>query len=204
MNKPAQRAEAEVAMNTSRRASRCRLATACLFIALASSQASIAGEEGTKSAAAVKELAQAMDLAKLDSIATADPSEPGTFVAALYFPGAQLLVVSAKYAAPSLLVEKMKNKNYRDVYIDLNSASVAGTKVFVIDQSCDGLAAKPSDGQAADSFENGSKQLTFDGEWRKAKMSEEEYRKAFAAADERYARILGLLAAQARQQRPSL
>jgi hypothetical protein len=192
-------------MNTLHRASICRFAVVCLsLVVVAGGVPSRAGEEGTKSAAAVKELAQAMDLAKLDSIAAADPSEPGTFAAALYFPGAQLLVVSAKYAEPSLLLEKMKNRNYREVYIDLNSASVAGTKVFVIDQSCDGLAPRPSDGQAADSFENGNKQLTFDGEWRKAKMSEDEYRKAFAAADERYARILGLLAAQARQQPPSL
>lgn len=151
-----------------------------------------------KSTAAVKELAAAMDAAKLDSIAAADPSDPSTFVAALYFPGSQLLVVSAKYAAPTLLVDKMKNKDYRDVYIDLNSASVAGSKVFIIDQSCDGLVAKPDGDQAADTYENGKNQLAFDGDWRKAKLSEEAYMKAFSDADQRYARILTLLTMQAR------
>jgi hypothetical protein len=151
-----------------------------------------------KSVAAVKELAAAMDAAKLDSIAAADPSDPGTFVAALYFPGAQLLVVSAKYAAPPLLVGKIKNKDYRDIYIDLNSASVAGSKVFIIDQSCDGLVAKPDGDQAADTYENGKNQLAFDGDWRKAKLSEEAYMKAFSDADQRYARILALLTAQAK------
>ncbi|HET9264977.1 MAG TPA: hypothetical protein VFO14_18145 [Vicinamibacterales bacterium] len=151
-----------------------------------------------KSVAAAKELAAALDAAKLDSIAAVDPSDPTTFVAALYFPGAQLLVVSAKYAAPPLLVAKMSSKNYRDIYIDLNSASVAGSKVFIIDQSCDGLVARPDGDQAADTFENGSSQLAFDGDWRKAKLSEDEYMKAFSEADQRYARILSLLAAQAK------
>ncbi len=84
---------------------------------------------------------------KLDAIAAADPSEPGAFVAALYIQGSQLLVVSAKYAAPPLLTAKIKAKEYRDVYIDLSSASVAGSKVFVIDQNCDGLAPKPDGGR---------------------------------------------------------
>jgi hypothetical protein len=154
--------------------------------------------QGSKSPAAARELAAALDAAKLDSIAAADPSDPATWVAALYFPGAQLLVVSAKYAAPPLLVEKMHSKNYRDIYIDLNSASVAGSKIFIIDQSCDGLVAKPDGDQAADTYENGASQLAFDGEWRKAKLSEDAYMKAFSDADERYAKILGLLTAQAK------
>jgi hypothetical protein len=39
----------------------------------------------------------------------------------------------------------------------------------------------------------------FDGEWKKAKMSEEEYVKAFTGADNRYAHILTLLTEQARK-----
>ena len=62
-----------------------------------------AAAQGTRSAVAAKALAEAMDAAKLDSIAAPDPADPGTFVAALYFPGSQLLVVSAKYAVPPLL-----------------------------------------------------------------------------------------------------
>jgi hypothetical protein len=155
-------------------------------------------DKETQSSAAVKELAKVLDAAKLDAIAAPDPSEPGTWVAALYFQGAQLLVVSAKYAAPPLLVEKMAAKNYRDIYIDLNSASVAGTKVFIIDQSCNGLIAKPDGDQVADSYEHGAKSYAFDGDWKKAKLSEDAYMKAFSDADERYARILNLLIAQAK------
>jgi len=151
-----------------------------------------------KSAAVAKDLAQALDAAKLDAIAAADPAEPGTFVAALYFQGSQILVVSAKYSAPALLTDKIAKQNYRDVYIDLNSASVAGTKVFVMDTNVDGLVAKPEDGQGADQWEQGKTQLTFDGQWKKAKMSEEEYMKVFATADERYTHILQLLKTQAK------
>ena len=154
-----------------------------------------------KSAGAAKELAAALDAAKLDSIAAADPSDPTAFVAALYIAGSQLLVVSAKYSAPPLLNAKLASKDFRDIYIDLNSASVAGTKVFVIDQGVDGLVAKPDGGQAADTYENGKTTLAFDGDYRKAKMSEDEYMKAFASADERYAKILALLTAQAKAPR---
>jgi hypothetical protein len=149
------------------------------------------------SAAAAKQLAQAMDASKLEAIAAADPADPQSFVAALYFQGSQLLVVSAKYAAPPLLVAKIKEQNYRDVYIDLSSASVAGSKIFVIDAGVDGLAAKPGEG-GADSYENGPKQVQFDGDWKKAKLSEEEYMKAYSDADARYAKMLTLLAAQAK------
>ena len=77
------------------------------------------GPPGHKSAAAAKQLTDALDAAKLDAIAAADPSDPATFVAALYIQGSQLLVVSAKYAAPPLLTAKLKTKEYRDIYMDL-------------------------------------------------------------------------------------
>jgi hypothetical protein len=178
---------------------RLSVALCVCAVLLSSAAARGAAQPAAKSVAAAKALAAALDAAKLDAIAAADPAIPDTFVAALYLQGAQILVVSAKYSAPPLLLEKMKAKNYRDIYIDLNSASVAGTKIFCIDQNIDGLVFDPDGDQAADTWENGSKQIAFDGEWRKAKMSEEEYIKAFTEADERYARILELLTAQAKQ-----
>src|SRR5262245_59867744 len=144
--------------------------------AAAAVQPAVAQE--SKSAAVAKELVKALDASKLEAIAAADPSDPGTFVAALYFPGSQILVVSAKYSAPPLLNDKIASKEFRDIYIDLNSASVAGTKVFVIVQGIDGLVAKPDGGQAADTYENGKTTLAFDGDYRKAKMSEDDYMKA--------------------------
>ena len=185
-------------MRTPDSASRvCRRLLAVIPALALCAASSTAWAQEPRSVAAVKELAKALDAAKLDSIAAVDPADPSTFVAALYFPGSQLLVVSAKYAAPPLLMDKITAKNYRDIYIDLNSASVAGSKVFIIDQLCDGLVAKlQGDNSAADTYEHGAKQFSFDGDWRKAKISEQEYMKAFSEADERYAKLLALLTAQ--------
>ena len=155
--------------------------------------------QGSKSSAAAKELGETLDRLKLDSIAAADPADAGTFVAALYFPGAQLLVVSAKYSAPTLLTDKLAKKEYRDIYIDLSSASIPASKVFIMDQGANGLAADPDGDQPADSWEHANKTTMFDGEWKKAKLSEEEYTKTFSGADARYAQILGLLSAQAKK-----
>jgi hypothetical protein len=152
-----------------------------------------------KSAAAVKALTQALDAGKLDAIAAADPADPSTFVAALYISGSQLLVVSAKYSAPPLLAAKIKTKEYRDVYIDLSAAAVAGSKTFVIDFNCNGLVSKTEENGAPDAWETDKQQLAFDGDWRKAKMSEADYMKTYSDADERYARMIELLAAQAKR-----
>jgi hypothetical protein len=158
-----------------------------------------AAAQNSKSAAAAKELSDTLDQLKLDSIAASDPSDPNTFVAALYFQGAQLLVVSAKYSAPTLLVDKLKKKEYRDTYIDLNAASMAGTKIFIMDQGANGLVPRPESDQPADTWEQGDKTTAFDGDWKKANVSEEEYAKRFSNADEQYARMLSLLTAQAKQ-----
>ena len=168
-------------------------AAALFFLALSPSIVSSASAQESKSVAAAKQLTDALDAAKLDSIAAVDPSDPNAFVAALYFQGSQLLVVSAKYSAPSLLVTKIGAKDYRDVYIDLQSASVAGSKVFIQDQLANGLAAKPTDDAAPDSWEAAGKSVTFDGDWKKAKLSEADYMKAYADADQKYAAMLSLL-----------
>jgi type II secretory pathway pseudopilin PulG len=178
---------------------RLRMPALALPLALAAglSGASATAQE-SKSTAAARDLAAILDAAKLDSIAAPDPTSPGTWVAALYFKDAQLLVVSAQYIAPVLLEEKAKSKQFRDIYIDLNSASVAGTKVFVQDMSANGLIFDPDNDGAADTWEEKNKIFAFDGDWRKAKLSEDQYQKTFSDADARYARMLALLTAEAK------
>jgi hypothetical protein len=152
--------------------------------------------EELKTADLAKQLAQLLDAKKLDSIAAADTQNPETFMAALYFPGTQLLVVSAKYSVPSLLTELLARKDYRGVYVELTSASVAGSKLFVMDAYANGLAVKPVGGQPPDSVENGATQTTFDGAWKKAKITEADYMKAFTAAEAAYAHVLQVLISQ--------
>lgn len=146
-----------------------------------------AAQEELKTPALAKELVQLMESGKLDAIA-AKTDEPEIYVAALYFPG-QLLVVRAKYQPSVLLNERLMKKEYRDVYTDLNSASVAGTRVFVMDVGADGLRPKKDDTRF-DSCELATKNVAFDGEWKKAKVSEEEYQKSFTEAEGRYADML--------------
>jgi len=152
-------------------------------------------QEG-KSVALAKQLAAALDAAKLDSVAAKDPSAPDRFVAALYFPGAQLLVVSAKYTAPQLLDARLAKKEYRDTYIDLSSASVPDSKIFVQDALADGLKAKRDENQPFDIFETAGKPVSFDGDWKKQKLSEQDYMKAFSTADDRYSGMLNALIAE--------
>ena len=184
-------------MHSTSRSSACRLLYAAAGLLVSASVVSAAPEMGqdSRSAAAAKELSQLLDGAKLDAIAAPDPASPGSFVAAMYIPGAQLLVVSAKYIAPLLIADKLAKKDYRDVYMDLQAASIAGSRTFVQDMLADGLVAEP-DG-AGDVFEEGqAKSMTFDGEWKKAKLSEEEYMKRFADSDDKYAKMLQILIAQ--------
>src|SRR5207248_1409869 len=147
----------------------------CSLIALlALSLAAPASAQDSKSAALARQLAAALDAAKLDSIAAKDPSAPDVFVAALYFQGAQMLVVSAKYTAPQLLTDRLVKKEYRDVYIDLNSASVPASKIFIQDALADGLRTKNADNQAADSYEAAGTTVLFNGDWKAQKLTEQD------------------------------
>jgi hypothetical protein len=175
------------------------VARGCLAGALVFCLSGSADAQESKSAALAKQLTAALDSAKLDSVAAKDPSAPDLFVAALYFPGAELLVVSAKYSAPTLLVDRIGKKEYREVYIDLNSASVPESKVFVEDLGADGLKAKHDENQPFDSYEAAGKRMAFDGEWKKQKLTEQDYLKAFSAADEKYSQMLRTLLAQLKQ-----
>lgn len=175
------------------RLARLRLAALVVLVL-----APLAQAQDTKSAALAKQLTSALDAAKLDAIAAPDPAAPDVFVAALYFPG-QLLVVSAKYSVPQLLTERLNKKEYRDTYIDLNSASIPASKVFIEDAGADGLKAKAGENQAFDSFEEAGKRTLFDGDWKKQKLSEQDYMKVFSSADDRYAEILAALLAQVKK-----
>lgn len=166
------------------------------FALLTLSASARAFAQEAKSPSLAKQLAAALDGAKLDSIAAKDPAAPDTFFAALYFPGSQLLVVSARYASPPLLDARLQKREYRDIYIDLNSASVPQSKLFIEDAGADGLRAKREEGQAFDTYELAGKPIIFDGDWKKQKLSEQEYMKAFTTADDRYSGILTALIAQ--------
>ena len=152
----------------------------------------------SKSAAIAKELVQVMDTKKLDSIAAKTPTGEGHFAAALYFPNVQLLVVSGHYSAPQLMEPRLAGKQYRDTYMELSGTVTPDTKIFVQDMGEPGLSAKKQENMY-DTWTRAGKIVMFDGENEKQKMSDTEYAKAFADADEVYARILSALLAEAKK-----
>src|SRR5262245_28489911 len=113
----------------------------------------MATAQDSKSATSVTELVKMLDSMKLDSFAVKG-STPNEYVGALYFPGSQLLVVSAKFDTPWRADSLLDSKNYRDLYIELNSASLPQTKVFVSDLGANGLRAR-KDGSAYDTADVG-------------------------------------------------
>jgi hypothetical protein len=158
----------------------------------------VAAEEvrTSKSAAHAAALIQKLEQAKLQYIATKDPSDPGRFVAAMHLPGAQLMIVSARYASPALLNEKVLLGKFQDAYIDLNSASELASRVIVEDLRADGFVMTKKKDTVRDSFETGGKRVVFDFDWRKQKLTQEEYFSTLEKADAQYARMLELLIAE--------
>ena len=146
------------------------------------------------SAPLAAELASLMMEGQLEAVAGKDSIDADRFVAALAFPG-QLLVVSARYEVPIYVEEKIAAGQFRDVYVDLNAASIAGTKVLITDAGANGLRANDD---TVDMFDGGSGMLRLDGNPGGQDMSEAEYQSTVANADEQYTRMLRVLIAQAR------
>src|SRR6187401_3381442 len=101
--------------------------TAFLSVAFATVFTVGAAAQEPLSAAPAKELSQLLASKKLESIAARMPDSREEFVGALAFPG-QLMVVWAKTTAPSVVNEKLMRKDYKEVYVDLNAASVVETR----------------------------------------------------------------------------
>ena len=112
-------------------------------------------EPTVRSAGLAKQLGAALLERKLEAIAARDPEKADRFVAALFFPDSQLLVISASYSSPSLLDEKLAQKNYRDVYLDLGTSQFANTSVFFQDMKADGLCDRRD--QTADILSRGGR-----------------------------------------------
>lgn len=141
------------------------------------------------------ELVELLSKQKLDAAATR--LGENRYAAVLYIPGVQILAVSAEYAAPALLDEKIMNRSYRDVYLDLASASVPETKVFIEDMNADGIRPDRSGDNPFDMYTYGTgPTYTFDGEYKSRNVTESAYRKAFADAEAAYQQILSALIAE--------
>jgi len=177
-----------------RRSSLVQAAIGLVLISLPS----VSVAQVSKSAAVAKELVQVLGQKKLDAIAARMPTPDGHFAAALYFPNVQLLVISGHYSAPQLMDPRLAAKQYRDTYMELSGTVTPATKLFVQDMGEPGLSQRKQESMY-DTWNQAGKIVMFDGDPGKQKISDGDYAKNFAAADEEYARILGALLAEAKK-----
>ncbi len=150
--------------------------------------------QDAKSPANAAILVELMDQAKLESFTVKQSGETDRYVSVLYIPKSQLLVVSARYPSPPAMDATIARKDYRGAYADLNSSTMREGKLFVMDLEADGLHPTRQRDQPFDIiYDDGVTQTTFDGDWRKQKLSEDEYRARFTSADDRYTQMLASL-----------
>ena len=161
----------------------------CVVLGLSAAVAALSAQT-LKSPASAKDLVTKLEAAKLEAVAVRLGEGPDSFAAAMYSPGV-LMVVTGRYASPPLLDERIAKKDFKEAYVDLQSAATAGSRMFVQDIGADGLKAKTMDNVEVD-----GKTVVFDGQWKKQKFaSEADYQKQVSDLDDRYAKAIGALAA---------
>jgi hypothetical protein len=172
--------------------SRLALTVAAVIASLLVPGTVSAQQPASKSAVLVNELVKLLDQMKLDAVA-ANRGPTDEYVGALYIPGSQLLVVNAKSSVPNRMKYLLMQKSYKDLYVELNGAVDQQSKTFISDLGANGLQFKREKNQPFDTVDATGKSVAFDGEWKKAKMSEADYTKAYQAHDEAYSQMLQAL-----------
>jgi hypothetical protein len=153
------------------------------------------------SSAKAKELVELMKAKKLEAFAVKDASTPGRFIAVMYIPDVQILLVSAAYSRPTDIDYRLYQKDYATAYRDLSSSVFSSDKFTVEDTVCDGLVAVPVKNMLPDSASSGTTSHRFEGpadpkKRNDKRMAAEPYHKAFNDVDQRYAQALSELIAE--------
>jgi hypothetical protein len=150
---------------------------------------------GATSPELARKLMSVMTERELQSFAARDPAAPDRFVAAMAFPGVQLLVVAARHRIPALVESQLARNQFGEVYAELQSAAIVESKLFFQDMGGDGLGGNIEIVDVM--YEQGTKQTLFDGDWKRMKLSKEDYEKKLSEADERYTQLLAILVSAA-------
>ena len=165
-----------------------------IAIALTMGVADMAHGQASLSAKPAETLVRLLQERKMQHVAAADPGEEGRYVAAMLAGDAQLFLVSARYAQPVLLNERLLRGDYVGAYTQLNSASVRKGKLFIQDLGKPGLHVSREPDKPFDVvYVSGTTRTAFDGDWKAQHLSEARYQSAFADADKQYARALDAL-----------
>ena len=170
---------------------------AALFSGLVGWSAPVVSAQDARSPALALELARTMGDQQLQAIGAVDPEQPDRYIAAMLFPGIQLLAVAATPQVPALARQELDQRRYTELYGTLHQAIVPDSKFFVQDMGADGLTDKGAD--SVDIIDKRAvKQLIFDGSPSRHQMTDKEYQQHFAKADEQYSRVLTALIASAK------
>jgi hypothetical protein len=92
-----------------------------------------------------------LDSMKLDAVAGSRGANE--YVAAMYFPGSQLVVVNAKTTVPDRMKYLILQKSYKDLYVELNGAVDQASKTFISDLGANGLQFKREKNQPFDTVD---------------------------------------------------
>ena len=158
-------------------------------LAIAAIGSTIKAQAGpdASSVARAAELMSLMQAKGFQTFAVRVPDRPGQFAAVMAFPEVQLLVVASRHANPDLLTAQVAQKQFTEVYSELQSTS-QHDGAFFQDLGGDGLG-----GGGVDVVYERGVQTLFDGNWKRAKVSREVYDARLAAADKRYSELLDAL-----------
>lgn len=142
-----------------------------------------------KSAVLAKQLVTAMAARHIEAMAAVDTADQNRVIAALAFPGVQLLVMSSEHKALDYLKLQIQKRQFRDVY-DALQHGVPASRLFFHDIGCDGFAP----GEYIDLFyEGASKRTMFDGNFMAQSLTELEYAEKRRIAEEKYVHSLTVL-----------
>lgn len=169
------------------------LSHAGLVIALAGLlDARSAAAQESVSAPAAQKFGALMRARNLQAFAAQDPLKPNRYVAALFYPDSQLLVVAGEPLLPAVAQYQFAQRQHAALYSTLHQAVSSESKLFVQDMQADGLQARPKD--SVDIVYNQvTQQMIFDGSPGKRHQSNQDYAREFSAADRDYGKLLELL-----------
>ena len=138
-----------------------------------------------------KELVATMTTQQLTAFAVQDPAAPTRFVAALLFPGTQLLMVAAVSTSPDYIKAQIAREAVRRGVSALNASAAPETKLFFQDMGCDGLSR---DGEQVDvMYDESGRQVVFDGQGKISGLSKHEYAARFGTAETQYTAMVTVL-----------
>ena len=154
-----------------------------------------AAAEIPQSSILVNQLVATMSALKLDVIAAKDPEDPGRFIAAMVFPGVQLLVVSSRHQSLDYVTAQLGKRDFREVY-DALQRGVPEGRLFFHAMGCDGFVKNDS----IDIFYEGpTAQTLLDGDWSAQSLTEAAYDAKRKAAEAKYAHALSVLLGAAKK-----